>query len=228
MEGTTGLLLVLFMWVHMGLVSSILVSKDAMYHVSRFLEGEYLLGRPMPILVSIAASIVFLLLLTHALAAIRRMPASYREYSAFIHHAAGMRHADTWLWLVQVITGIIIMFVAAVHLYEMIMHPANIGPYASADRAVTGRMWPLDLLLLYAVEIHAGIGLYRLILKWGWFASPDPRRMRRRLRLLIAGIVVFFLALGTATLATYVKIGLEHREQAGERYVPSHLSSGEN
>jgi fumarate reductase subunit C len=46
--------------------------------------------------------------------------------------------------------------------------------------------------------------------------------MRRRLRLLITLIVVFFLALGTLSLASYVKIGLEHRDRAGERYVPEH------
>ena len=45
LQGISGLLLVLFMWVHMFLVSSILLGKDAMYHVTRFLEGEYLLGR---------------------------------------------------------------------------------------------------------------------------------------------------------------------------------------
>lgn len=226
-QGATGLLLVAFMWVHMGLVSSILISKDAMHAVTRAMEGEFLFGRPVPLLVSAAALAVAMLVLVHALAALRRMPASYREYRAFMTHAGLLRHADTWLWLVQVLTGIILMFVIGVHLHEMIMHPSDIGPYASADRAVSGAMWPLDLLMLYAVEIHAGIGLYRLILKWGWFGGADPRRMRRRLRVLISLIVVFFLALGTLSLAAYVKIGLEHRERAGERYVPTHLRTTE-
>ncbi|MBK6289961.1 MAG: fumarate reductase cytochrome b subunit [Gammaproteobacteria bacterium] len=221
-QGASGLLLVLFMWVHMGLVSSILISKDAMHAVTRAMEGEFLFRRPVPGLVSAAVLAVAALVLVHALASIRRMPASYREYRGFMKHARMLRHADTWLWLLQVITGLVLMFVVAIHLYEMALHPGAIGPYASADRAVSGRMWPLDLLMLYAVEIHAGIGLYRLILKWGWIRSSDPRRMRRRLRLLITLIVVFFLVLGTLTLATYVRIGLEHRDRAGERYVPEH------
>lgn len=221
-QGASGLLLVLFMWVHMGLVSSILISKDAMHAVTRAMEGEFLFGRPVPGLVSVAALTVAALVLVHALAAIRRLPASYHEYRGFMKHARMLRHSDTWLWLVQVITGLVLMFVVAIHLYEMAAHPGAIGPYASADRAVSGRMWPLGLLMLYAVEIHAGIGLYRLILKWGWIRTRDPRRMRRRLRLLITLIVVFFLALGTLSLACYVKIGLEHRDRAGERYVPQH------
>ena len=47
-QGASGLLLVLFMWVHMGLVSSILISKDAMYAVARAMEGEFLFGRAVP------------------------------------------------------------------------------------------------------------------------------------------------------------------------------------
>ena len=35
------------------------------------------------------------------------------------------------------------------------------------------------------------------------------------------GITVFFLTLGLLTLAAYMKIGHEHRDRVGERYVPS-------
>jgi hypothetical protein len=34
---------------------------------------------------------------------------------------------------------------------------------------------------------------------------------------------VFFLVLGFATLAAYIKIGIEHQGHYGERYVPSRL-----
>lgn len=224
-QSATGAALVLFMWVHMALVSSILISDEAMSRVARALEGTYVFGRPIPLLVSLAAAIVGLLVLVHAVAALRRMPASYREYHVFRHHAQRLRHSDTWLWWLQVLTGLVIACTVPVHLYEMLMHPADIGPFESADRAVTGRMWPLGLVLLYAVEIHAGIGLYRLILKWGWFGAADPRRMRRRLRLAIGGIVAFFLVLGTLTLAAYVRIGLEHRAHAGQSYVPASSST---
>ena len=39
-----GLLLALFMWVHMVFVSSILISKDAMWTVTKFFEGYFFFG----------------------------------------------------------------------------------------------------------------------------------------------------------------------------------------
>ncbi|TMG79194.1 MAG: succinate dehydrogenase/fumarate reductase cytochrome b subunit, partial [Betaproteobacteria bacterium] len=38
-QSATGLMLVLFMWGHMFFVSSILVSKDAMWTITKFFEG---------------------------------------------------------------------------------------------------------------------------------------------------------------------------------------------
>ena len=85
-----------------------------------------------------------------------------------------------------------------------------------------GVIW---LVLLFAVELHGGIGLYRLAMKWGWFAGPDPDATRRKLKTLKWALTVFFLALGLATLAAYVKIGIEHAPKAGEPYVPSVVPS---
>ena len=48
MQSASGLLLGLFMWVHMFFVSSILLGKDAMWAVARFFEGYYVFGKPMP------------------------------------------------------------------------------------------------------------------------------------------------------------------------------------
>ena len=104
----------------------------------------------------------------------------------------------------------------------MLTHPGDIGPYESADRVWSGRWWPLYLVLLFCVELHGGIGLYRLAVKWGWFEGK-----RRRTRAAAAqaalkwALTVFFLVLGLATLAAYIKIGIEHRDRYGERYVPT-------
>ena len=87
-------------------------------------------------------------------------------------------------------------------------------------------MWPLYILLLLAVEMHGGIGLYRLAVKWGWFAGSDPNATRKRLKTLKWAITVFFLALGFATLAAYIKIGIEHAPLYGEPYLPSWLAGG--
>jgi fumarate reductase subunit C len=76
-------------------------------------------------------------------------------------------------------------------------------------------------VLLFAVELHGGVGLYRLVVKWGWLEGRDPERTRHRLTRLKWGITVFFLVLGLLTLAAYMKIGYEHRDRVGQEYVPS-------
>ena len=94
-QGASGLVLVLFMWVHMFLVSSILLGKDAMYTVTRALEGEFIFGQPYPILVSAVASAVLAIFLLHALVAMWKLPGSYREYRVFWRHRRGLAHSDT-------------------------------------------------------------------------------------------------------------------------------------
>ena len=64
----------------------------------------------------------------------------------------------------------------------MLTRPDRIGPFESSDRVWSDHFWPLYIVLLFAVELHGGIGLYRLAVKWGWFAGSDPERTRRRLK----------------------------------------------
>jgi len=219
--GATGLLLVLFMWAHMLLVSSILLGADAMYFVARMFEGEPVFGRPYPLLVSAIVAIVAALFVTHALTTIRKIPGSYREWRAWRAHSRTFRHADTRLWMLQVITGFLLMFLAAAHLQQMLFHPGDIGPYASSDRVWSGRWWPLYLVLLFAVELHGGIGIYRLAVKWGWFADARGRTNRHRLARAKWLLTGFFVILGLLTLGAYMKLGYEHRDRTGERYVPA-------
>ena len=220
-ESATGLLLVLFMWGHMFFVSSILVGNDAMWTITKFFEGYFFFGRSYPWIVSIVVAIVVALLVTHAVLATRKFPINYRQFSAFRGHMRMMQHEDTTLWFWQVFTGFALFFLASVHLYVMLTRPERIGPFESADRVWTEHFWPLYILLLLAVELHGGIGLYRLAVKWGWFTGGDPTATRRRLKRLKWTITGFFLALGFATLAAYIKIGIAHRGHYGEPYVPA-------
>jgi fumarate reductase subunit C len=169
LQSLSGLLLALFLMAHMAFVSSILISHDAFYTVARFFEGAYFLGKPYPILVSGVVAGVLALFIGHAWLALRKFPAGFRQYRAFVAHKNRLRHGDTSLWWLQVWTGFALFFMATVHLYQMLMNPSLIGPYESADRVWTGNLWPLYLLLLFAAELHASVGLYRLALKWGWF-----------------------------------------------------------
>lgn len=220
LQSASGLLLALFMWGHMAFVSSILISKDAMYTVTRFFEGEYIFGKPYPVIVTVIVSLIFIIFIAHAGLAMRKFPSSYKQYRVFLTHRKQLQHSDTSLWLIQAITGFAMFFLGTAHLYTMLTHSADIGPFASADRVWSGGSWILDLPLLLAVEFHGGIGLYRLAVKWGWFDGSNPRRNRIRLKRFMWGMIGFLLMLGMMSLAAYMKIGQAHAEKAGEHYIP--------
>lgn len=223
LQSATGLALGLFMWLHMLFVASILLGKDAMWAVARFFEGYFFFGRSYPVIVAVLVVAVVVLLVIHAALALRKLPSSGRQYRVFREHRAAMRHPDTRLWWWQAVTGFALFFLASVHLYTMLTHPESIDPYVSADRVWSGRLWPLYLLLLVVVEVHGGIGLYRVAVKWGLVGSATPPG-RNRLWRLKTGLTAGFLVLGLLTLAAYARIGFEHRDRAGERYIPAFLT----
>jgi len=221
LQSASGLALALFMWGHMFFVSTILLGNDAMWTVARFFEGYFFFGRSYPGIVSLVAACVIALLVVHALLAVRKFPIDYRQFRTFRNHMHGMRHEDTTLWFWQVVTGFALFFLATVHLYVIMTRPERIGPFESADRMWTEFYWPLYLVLLFVVELHAGIGLYRLCVKWGWFGVAEPDATRKRLKTLKWALTVFFLVLGLATFAAYVKLGIEHAPKYGEPYTPA-------
>jgi fumarate reductase subunit C len=226
LQSASGLALGLFMWVHMFFVASILLGKDAMWTVARMFEGYFIFGRPLYWLVSLLVAGIATLFVLHAALALRKFPANYRQYRTYRNHLTQMKHEDTTLWYWQVVTGFALFFLASVHLYIMLTHPDRIGPVESADRVWSDLMWPLYLVLLFAVEFHGGIGLYRVALKWGWFENGDPLATRRRLRRFKWTLTAFFLVLGLLTLAAYMKIGIEHAPQYGQPYVPAAVAAG--
>ena len=219
-QSVSGLVLALFMWGHMLFVASILLGKDAMWTVTKAFEGRFLLGEDHPVIVSVLVAGVAAVIVLHAVLALRKLPGDYAQYRAFRAHMGAMGHGDTSLWFWQVVTGLALLFLASPHLYVMLTQPGTIGPYGSADRVWSDLMWPLYLVLLLAVEVHGGIGLYRLAVKWGWFAGSDPDRTRARLKALKWAITGFFLLLGVVTLWAYIQIGIEHVPHYGRPYVP--------
>jgi fumarate reductase subunit C len=224
-QSASGLLVALFMWAHMVFVSSILVSEKAMWTVTKMFEGYFVFGRSYPGIVSGVVAAVTALIVLHAALAVRKFPINWRQYKLFRGHMKMMRHEDTTLWFWQVFTGFALFFLATVHLYVMLTRPHLIGPYESSDRVWSDRYWPLYILLLLAVELHGGIGLYRLAVKWQWFGGADPNLTRKRLKALKWALTGFFLILGFATLAAYIKIGIEHAPNYGQPYVPPAVSS---
>lgn len=225
LQSLTGLMLVLFIWGHMFFESSILLGKDAMLWVTKMFEGEHIFGQAYPLLVSAVGIAIFTLIAVHAILALRKFPSSHRQYQQLHRHMGALRHGDTNLWYVQLVTGFAMFFLASAHLYVVITQPDNIGPYASSDRIWSGRFWILYALLLISVHLHAGVGIYRLAMKWAPIPAASSKQARRRLKLAMWGIIAFFLCLGSASLVTYMKIGHDHADRAGERYQPAHAQA---
>jgi len=220
-QSGTGLVLALVMWAHMLFVSSILLGNKAMWTITKLFEGYFLFGKSYPVIVSLLVAVVISLIVAHAVLAVRKLPVNYRQFTTFRDHMRMMRHEDTTLWAWQAFTGFAMFFLAAPHLYVMLSRPGQIGPFESSDRVWTGHYWPLYTLLLLAVELHGGIGLYRLAVKWGWFEGRHPDATRQRLRTIKWVMTVAFIVLGFATLAAYIKIGIAHAPDYGKPYVPA-------
>ncbi len=214
-QSLTGLALALFMAFHLLFDASILLGAPAFDWVSGALEGEPLFGYRIPVLVTIAALAIFVLFITHALLAMRKFPSNFRQYREIRQHARSMRHSDTSIWLVQAYTGFAMFFLGSVHLWIVMTQPETIGAWGSAHRILDQWMWVLYVLLLLAVVFHAGFGMYRLAVKWGWFIGADPDRGRKRLRNIAWVIIVFYTVLGLASLGAFIKIGLDGEDHLG-------------
>ncbi|NJN40077.1 MAG: fumarate reductase cytochrome b subunit [Gammaproteobacteria bacterium] len=207
LQSLSGLLLAAFLAVHLLLDSAILIGPGAADFVARFFEGEHLFGSPQPWIVSAAALGLLALLVVHAALAMRKFPHAHRDYMQLREHVRTFGHADTRLWWWQALTGFALFFLVSAHLIIMITQPEAIGAEPSTFRIVQQGAWVFYLALLPIVLVHAAVGVYRLSVKWG--VPPLANAMaaeRRRVAMWI--VTAMYLALGLASLATYVYRGL--------------------
>ena len=221
LQSATGLILAIFILFHLIFESSILLGKDSMYTLTKMFEGEFILEGGSPVFISVLAMVISVIFISHAFLAMRKFPGSYREYLRYRTHAKLMNHADTNLWFIQISTGFMLFFLGSIHLYTMMTQPGNIGPFASSDRIYSDTAWPMYLMLLVSVVLHAGVGVYRLIMKWGWFDGKNPKENRIKTRKIIKMVVVFYLLIGLFSLLSYMKIGYDHQAHYGEKYIHS-------
>jgi fumarate reductase subunit C len=221
LQSATGIILAIFILFHLLFEASILLGKDSMYAVTKFFEGEFIVDGGSPLFISVLATVIFTIFILHALLAMRKFPNSYREYLRFRTHAKLMNHDDTNLWFIQIVTGFMMFFLGSVHLYIVLTQPQNIGPFASSDRVYSDLFYPLYFMLLISVVLHAGVGIYRVIMKWGWFDGKNPKENRIKTKKIIKIITIGYLFIGLLSLMTYIKIGYEHKSEYGQRFDPN-------
>ena len=217
-QSVTGLILAVFIMGHILFEASILISHEMMYRVTIMFEGYYFFGEKYPGIISFLAAAIGSIFILHAGLAIRKFPASYRDYKIIKEHTQRMKHEDSYLWMVQVITGFMMFFIGSVHLYIMLSQPSNIGPYASSSRIVDELMGPLYFMLLISVVSHAFIGLYRLAMKWGFGEGKNTKVSRARFKLLMKFMIALYIIVGLSSLAKYTYIGMTHDFSDGVKY----------
>ena len=212
-SGASGLVLALFMWGHVILVGSILTGERGFDWLATMLE-DYYIAQPTVLF-------IFVLFLLHAVLAARKIPAQLKERKRVVQLSKDLKnsgkepisnrrkdspfqpHVESMLWIWQVRTGMVILVLGSFHLILIgldIFTPL-FGTHAGLESATTlarvgAGLWLPYALLLLCVEFHAGVGLYRLAIKWGAGVFLSRRTLHRIERLLFWTI----LGLGTITL----------------------------
>jgi len=179
----TGLLLLGFLQFHLLAVSSIIFGAAAFNRDSARMDEYYLSYVGIPL--------VILAILAHGLLAMRKAPWKFQEMRVFLQHSRRLAHLDTWAWGVQIVTGLIILVLAAIHVWSVLL-TWPIEAASSAAR-IQGGCFSHFVLLLLAAEIHAMVGLYRILVKWGWFH-------RKKFTPYLVYATIGFVGLGFVTL----------------------------
>jgi fumarate reductase subunit C len=183
-ELVSGLLLVGFLWAHMFFVATVLVSPEIFNRVPEFLEATYLAQIGIPSII--------LLILAHMVLAGRRLPARLEEQRILWKHLRMLGHMDTWTWLFQAVSGFAIGILAAAHIWTVVSR-WTINMEISAERVRQSPYFIFYIILLLLGEYHAGIGLYRPVIKWGWIH-------RKNIKYVLNVITIVIIALGLFAL----------------------------
>lgn len=191
----TGASLIIFMWCHMLLVASVNLGTGVFDALAAFLEYTYLaqIGGPM-------IAVVFLV---HFVLAVRKIPVTTVQQKGIWNQARMLRHKDTWMWLVQAVSAMVILIMAGVHLWAILTDLPITSAKSAARIQEGGWLW-FYLILLPMAELHVGIGFYRIGVKWG-FVGRNKRKGFQKLEYAITG---GFLVIGLITLITFASISI--------------------
>lgn len=191
----SGLFLVLFMVFHMTFVSTVNFGAGAFNAMAHFLEGGGMANIEVPLI-----GFVFLL---HFVLAARKIPFVSGQQAILIEHARRFAHLDTWLWVVQAATAMIILIMGGVHIWA-VFADMPVSAVKSAARIQQPAWFLFYLVLLPMIELHVGIGVYRVLVKWGIVPNASRVRLRTYVFYFIGAMV--FIGLVTLTRFALLKI----------------------
>ena len=190
LEAGSGLALAVFLWLHMIFVATILAGPETFDAIAAFLDDYWLSYIGIPPLIA-----VFFL---HFLLAARKIPFSWREGGRIWHHAGRLGHHDTRTWLFQTVSGMAILVLASIHFW-VVLTAWPIEAALSSFRISRPPYLVFYAALLILGELHAGVGLYRLAVKWGW---PPRKTADSLFEVLSAAIII----LGLVVLVVFTRL----------------------
>ncbi len=182
--------LIAFMWAHMILVASVNIGPNVMNAIAEFFEKTYM--------AQVGGPLIFLVFLGHFLLAARKIPFRLEGQKTIWEHAKMLHHTDTWLWIVQAGTAMVILVMGAIHMW-VVRADLPITALTSAARVRSGAWIIFYLLLLPMVELHVGIGFYRIAVKWGIVQRDGRKGLKRSENML----TLIFIAIGLVTLVRF-------------------------
>lgn len=189
----TGASLILFMWCHMLLVSSVILSPKVMDAIAWFFEATYM--------AQVGGPVIFLVFLVHFVMAARKMPFTAGEQKTIWSHAKLLKHRDTWLWLVQAGTAMIVLVMGGIHMW-VVLNDLPINAAKSAARMSNGGWTFFYIVLLPVVELHVSIGFYRILVKWG-FIRTDNRVKAKKAEFILFSV---FMVVGILTIIRFLTL----------------------
>ncbi|MDZ7697660.1 MAG: succinate dehydrogenase/fumarate reductase cytochrome b subunit [Deltaproteobacteria bacterium] len=192
----TGAGLILFMWSHMVLVASVNLGAGAMNTLAYFFEATYM--------AQVGGPIIGFTFLLHFILAARKVPFRAEQQTTYWKHSRMLHHTDTWLWLVQVVTAMIILIMGSIHMWT-VLTDLPITAAKSAARIQGGFWLVFYLILLPMVELHVGIGFYRIGVKWG-FIKRKNRKGLKKFENILTGV---FILIGLITIIRFMTLSVQ-------------------
>ena len=189
----TGAGLIMFMWSHMILVASVNMGPEVMNTIAGFFEDTYL--------AQIGGPVIALTFLFHFILAARKIPFRTDEIFTFWRHSRILKHTDTWLWMIQAFTAMIILIMGSIHMWT-VLTSLPITAAKSAARVQGGSWLIFYLILLPMVELHVGIGFYRIAVKWG-FVKRKGRKLFKGFENILTAI---FIIIGLITIVRFLTL----------------------
>ncbi len=184
LEVLSGIGLVLFIMGHSLFVASVVFGAGSFNGLSGFFEstGMAQVGGPL-------IGLVFLL---HFVLAARKIPFRAAQQTVIWKHARMMRHEDTWLWLVQAATGMLILLMGSIHMW-VLLNDLPITAEKSVALLYAGTWVWFYLFFLLFVAMHVAIGIYRAGVKWGYIRRENRAKMKKYLYIFAGALVAIDL-----------------------------------